>query len=272
VKLPDGRTAARLVQPEWDPEHAAATCKVYHHVFAPDGRQLTKGDGGQFPHHRGLFVGWSKTRWREHTLEFWHMIHGESQRCRGFVEPAALGLPDGAQAIAIDWCAPDGDVVLHELRGLDVVAADDDHIVLHLAIDLRAPNGDVVLDGDPQHAGQQFRALQQFADDGHEPVRYVRPAEAAARGNDVWTGCGWTAAVLPLSGGGENEPVTVLRIEAPTNPGTPTWSTRPYGRFGATRTATVTASQPLRLDQYYVVARGERDAPWCAEQVRRWAR
>ncbi|NDE98604.1 MAG: hypothetical protein EB034_10040, partial [Verrucomicrobia bacterium] len=37
------------------------TYKPYLHVFAPDGDQLiTKGPGGQFTHHRGIFIGWNK--------------------------------------------------------------------------------------------------------------------------------------------------------------------------------------------------------------------
>src|SRR5262245_2981597 len=39
-------------------EARAATMKVFHHVYDPTGQRLvTKGPGGLFPHHRGLFYG-----------------------------------------------------------------------------------------------------------------------------------------------------------------------------------------------------------------------
>lgn len=254
-----GRRAARLVAPVYDPSRHAATCKVYHHVFAPDGRLLTKGDGGQFPHHRGLFVGWNRTTSGGETFDFWHLNHGESQRFAGYRAAVDLALPEGAQVCAVDWCAVDGRTIVRELRGLAVDELPDGTFALHVRVRLATDQAMVALGGDPQHSGHQFRALQRFADDGAEPVRYVRPDGATARGNDVWTDCEWIAAVLPLPDG----PVTVLRVEAPTNRGDVRWSTRPYGRFGATTALTLTPDRPLVFDWYYVVAAGERDARAC---------
>ena len=35
--------------------------KPYCHVLAPDGKSyITKGPGGKFTHHRGMFLGWNK--------------------------------------------------------------------------------------------------------------------------------------------------------------------------------------------------------------------
>lgn len=261
----NGKRATLLVARPWNPEDATSTCKVYHHVFAPDGARLTKGEGGTFQHHRGLFVGWNRTRWNGRRFDFWHLPNGESQRWVETQEPAALQLPNGAEVHHIQWCAPDGTVVVDELRGLAVLEHDDDSYALLLRIECRAPNGDVRLDGDPQHAGQQFRAPQRYAEDDAEPVRYVRPEAAERHENDVWTSCDWIAQVQP----GPDGPVTVLRIESPDNPGKTTWSTRPYGRFGATRTFDVTAERPLRIDQIYKVAMGEHDRDWCARQAER---
>lgn len=260
VATAHGARVASLVAPVHDTARHAATCKVYHHVFAPDGRLLTKGDGGQFPHHRGMFVGWNRTKCGAETFDFWHLDHGESQRFAGFRDAAELALPAGAQVAAIDWCAADGRPIVRELRGLAVTELADGAIVLHVRVRLATDRDRVALDGDPQHSGQQFRALQRFADDGAEPVRYVRPDGATARGNDVWTGCDWIAAVLPLPDG----PVTVLRVEAASNPGDVRWSTRPYGRFGATFARELTPAAPRVFDWYYVVSPGERDAVWCA--------
>ena len=265
LQLTDGRMAAHVVRLPYDAGRPE-TRKVYHHVLGPHGQLLTKGAGGKFGHHRGLFVGWNQTRWRGQTLDFWHMNGGESQQFAGYARPASLGMRNDAQVSRITWLAPDGTVVLRELRGLEVVAEGEHFFTLHLRVRLSAPNGDVELRGDPQHAGQQFRALQRFAEDASEPVRYRRATTAKPQGNDVWTDCEWIAAVLPLP----EQPVTVLRVEGAANPGDAIWSTRGYGRFGAMRDADVTATRPLQLDQYYVIASGERDDDWCFAQSEFW--
>lgn len=255
VATPSGRVVAVLQRPVYDPAHALETCKPFHHVHAPDGRLLTKGQGGEYPHHRALFLGWNKLQWRGTSYDFWHCRNGEAQRCTA----AAPAGADGWQRTEVDWCAGTGEVVLHErreLRARDVAA---DAVVLDVRTELRAASDPVHLDGDPQHAGHQFRALQQFAEKGATPVRYVRPATAEGGVDDVWTGCRWIAAVLPFADG----EVTVLRIEADGNPGPTRWSTRPYGRFGATFTTDLVAGTPLELHWTYVVALGARDAAWC---------
>ena len=56
-----------------NPQRAEETFKVYHHVFGPGtGDLLTKGPGGLYSHHRGLFVGWMRTRFDGETEDFWH--------------------------------------------------------------------------------------------------------------------------------------------------------------------------------------------------------
>lgn len=267
------------MQKTWNPEQAAATCKVFHQVFAPDGTLLTKGNGGSFPHHRGLFVGWNRTRYGKQRCDFWHLHKGESQRFLGQLAPSALGMGKSAQVSSIGWFAKDERLVVHEFRGLEILASDEQSYVLHMRVECRTNLEQVELDGDPQHAGQQFRSLQQFAEKGAAPVRYLRPEGAKEHGNDVWTECHWIAGVLDVldakspeadAAPAEPRPYTVLRIEGPNNPGKTTWSTRPYGRFGATRTTTITPKKPLRIDQYYVVANGAQTAAWCQQQAKRW--
>lgn len=267
-KSTDGqlKVAARLIQQKWDPSDPRPTCKVFHQVYAPDGTLLTKGLGGQFEHHRGLFVGWNRTLCNGKSFDFWHCNRGERQTFGGTVSPSLLSMGKRAQVAFLHWVAPDGEAVIHELRGLEVVAHEEQQYVLHMRVQCRALAGDVQLTGDPQHAGQQFRALQQFAEKGAKPVLYLRPPGAKKHGNDVWTKCDWIAGVLRL-------PVatyTVLRIESPHNPGKTKWSTRPYGRFGATRKVKILKGEAMRIDQIYVIANGARDGKWCADQAAKW--
>lgn len=260
VATPLGLVVATLESAAHDPAHQDATCKVFHHVFARDGTLLTKGPGGEYPHHRGLFVGWNQMLWHGARYDFWHCRNGETQQFQSFVPPADLGLDATWQVAAIDWRTGKGEGVIAERRALRASEIADDATVLDLVIELRATDGPVRLAGDPQHSGQQFRALKQFAEKDAAPVRYVRPAGAAGGKDDVWTACDWIAAVLPMPGG----PVTVLRIEGRDNPKPCTWSTRPYGRFGATFAHELQPGTPLRVSFTYVIALGERDAAWCA--------
>ncbi len=262
VITPSGRLAARLIAEPHDAERHQETSKVFHHVHAPDGRVITKGVGGKFGHHRGLFLGWNRLRTNGQGFDFWHCNKNETQQLRAIVSTPETVDPSH-QVVAIEWRGPNGDRVCSETRS--ITARDlGEAIVLDLGANLRFPK-ETRLAGDPQHAGQQFRALQMFAEDDGPEVAYVRPASAVPHGNDVWTDCEWIAAVLPLP----DEPVTVLRLEGASNPGPTTWSTRPYGRFGATFTHTVPADEPLQLSWTYVIAPGARDAAWCERTVER---
>ncbi len=251
--LPSGATIATLVQPVYDHADAAATCKPFHRVFTADGRQLTKDLGGEHPHHRGVFVGWNAVACGDTTLDFWHCRNGEAQRTL-----AVTGGGDGPQTATIAWTDATGSEVLREVRTVAVRALADGAFALDVASDLTTKQPRVRLGGDPQHAGNQFRALQRFAEKDQPKARYVRPADAGAHGNDVWTGCRWIAAVLPMDGGD----VTVLRVEGADNPPAD-WSTRAYGRFGAMWRADLTAATPATFQVTYVIADGARDAAWC---------
>jgi len=254
-----GRLAARYVHPPHDPARHLDTCKVYHHVFGVDGRQLTKGLGGSYEHHRGLIFGFNQLQRGAERLDFWHCRSGETQQHERFVDPGELGLDGDWQAALIAWKNGKGELVLHERRAMRATAIDDRCTALDVVIELTAPSP-VQLLGDPQHSGHQFRALQEFAEPDATPVRFLRPPTATGGNNDVWRNCDWIAAVLSFREG----PVTVLRIEGAGNPQPATWSTRSYGRLGATFTAMLQPMVPLVLRYRYVIALGQLDAGRCA--------
>ena len=113
------RLAAYYVHAPYDKEQHQATCKVWHEIYSPDGRLLTKGLGGKYQHHRGLFFGHNVVRRGDETFDFWHCRNGVSQRHVGFVGPAALqGLNGPWQVVSIDWASANGEPVVHELRAL----------------------------------------------------------------------------------------------------------------------------------------------------------
>ena len=63
-------------------ERRDETIKPYHHVFDPEGDTIiTKGPGGQFTHHRGLFFGFNRiTYGGNKPVDVWHCRNGESQQ------------------------------------------------------------------------------------------------------------------------------------------------------------------------------------------------
>ena len=258
-----GAPATTFFHRDHDPKRHHDTCKVFHHVRALDGTLLTKGNGGMFQHHKGLFIGWNRTKWNGQRFDFWHMPKQELQVFRGFLPHTAMNMAKGAQVCAIEWITPAGEVVIAERRGLQLTEQRADYYTLHLRSELRAPNGKVRLAGDPQHSGQQLRSPQAFAPADATKVSYIRPADARDHGNDVWTECEWIAAIQRH----DTDSYTILRVEGAGNRGETKWSTRDYGRFGATRAVDVTEAQPLVLDQYYVIADGARDAAWCAARA-----
>ncbi len=55
-------------------ESRLETYKVYTHVFDKEGKEpITKGAGGDYTHHRGIFLGWSKTKFDGKGIDSWHM-------------------------------------------------------------------------------------------------------------------------------------------------------------------------------------------------------
>jgi hypothetical protein len=258
----DGKLAAHYEHPVHDPAHHLDTCKPYHHIYAPDGRLLSKGLGGLFEHHRGMFIGWNQITAGKETWDVWHCRKGEVMRHEGYGTPAELGLVGDWQVAKVSWRDGKDNVLLREQRAMKADAIAPGTTRFDVVIELAA-EVPLKLGSDPQHSGHQFRALQQFAEQDAVPTRYLRPATAKAQPEDVWTDCDWLAQVLPFADGA----VTILRVEHAGNPSPVLSSTRPYGRFGTTFACDLVPNKPLRLHYTYLVVLGELDAARCAALV-----
>lgn len=244
------------------PERLQETYKPFHHVFAPKtGERLTKGPGGLYPHHRGLYVGWRATRFDNQSLDFWHCTKGAHQRHIRFL--AREGDAErGTMTAEIHWNDAAGQPVVREERTVSVRRAEqpdawqiDWHSVLSSA------RGEVQLDGDRQHAGFQYRADQLVAE--KNSARFLRPEGFPQQPEAVQVGdqgnppahinLGWCAMTYPLSQGR----YTVEYFEDPELPKPSLFSERPYGRFGAFFRATLTPAQPLTLRYRLIVSTGD---------------
>jgi membrane dipeptidase len=258
------------------------TYKVYHHVYTPDGsRLMTKGPGGLFPHHRGLFYGFNRIAYGENQkADIWHCKNGESQSHEAAV--AQVGGPVlGRDVNKIFWRGQDGKPFAVELREMTVFKIDGDSLIEFNSL-LETVAGPIVLKGDPQHAGFQFRAAQDVPDKTKAMTYYLRPDGKDVPGsfrnwsdkpnetkvNRNHVNLDWNAMsiVLPVrqrQRGTRDEPrevnqrFTVAYLDHPDNPRPARYSERDYGRFGCYFEYTLTKENPLRLRYRIWIRRGE---------------
>ncbi|MCH9022406.1 MAG: PmoA family protein [Planctomycetes bacterium] len=225
------------------PERLHLTYKPYHHVFDETGQKLlTKGPGGKYTHHRGIFIGWNKMAVGDKRYDFWHM-KGVTQRHQKILEKTA-GPQKASSKTLIHWIDPDGHVVIAEERQVTVYRSDAEEILLlDFVTQLKAGKQDVILNGDPEHAGFQYRphnavvegptevkAAYLFHKDGIDPKK----------DHDL----PWAAMSYGLNG----KRYSVQHMNHPSNPSGSVYSAyRDYGRFGAFFVKTIPAGKTLTL-------------------------
>ncbi len=256
-------------------ERRAETYKPYLHVFSPDGSQiLTKGPGGLYPHHRGIFFGYNKITYGDDKhCDTWHCLGKAFQQHAKF---DAIDADDegGWFTSVVTWHGEEGEQFATEHRTQDVGLVDG---MLQIDFESKLTPADEVdsiqLDGDPQHSGVQFRASQKVPDETSKQTYYVRtdgvgePGEARNWNhrdagdpmNVETTNRPWLALSFVLDG----ERYTVLRLEHPDNPKPAHSSERDYGRFGSFFVTDVTADDPLDVKYRFVVKQGEMSVDEC---------
>ena len=262
------------------PERRSETYKVYHHVYAPGSDVLlTKGAGGLFPHHRGIFFGYNKITYGENRkADVWHCKKGESQVSK--FSYGQNGAIFGRSNCAIAWNGQDGNPFAVEQREVDFRKVGDATVV-DFDTTLTTLGLSITLKGDPQHAGVQFRASQVVPDRTKHLTYYLRPDGKAKPGefrnwsakenetqiNKDHINLKWHAVclALPNAEATENEKLgeadvtryTICRIGSPSNPQPERFSERDYARFGAYIPATVEVGKPLRLNYRFWIQKGE---------------
>jgi hypothetical protein len=115
--LRDGKIVARYMTgyDTSSPERREETYKPYLHVFDAEGREpITKGPGGNFPHHRGIFVGWNQLAVGGKTYDRWHMKDG-AQVHRKFLTKEA-GADQATFTSLVHWAGSGDAVILEEER------------------------------------------------------------------------------------------------------------------------------------------------------------
>jgi hypothetical protein len=253
-----GRVVARYMV-AYDTQRWTDTYKPYLHVMDAEGKQpITKGPGGQFPHHRGIFIGYNRLSFDGNNYDLWHMSGGP-QVHQEFSDQQAG--PDQARFTSlVHWNTKDDRTLLEEQRTFVFHAIESPGLVkVDVISKLKAVSGDVVLGGDPEHAGVQYRPANEL---DRQQSRYLFPAEDAdpKRDRDL----AWSALRYVLDG----KAYTVVQFNAPSNPQDTVWSAyRDYGRFGAFPRAEIAAGQTLTLAYRFLVTSG--DLP-DREQIQKW--
>jgi hypothetical protein len=239
---------------KFDPADFDSTFKPFHQIFDFGGEDfITKGAGGLYTHHRGLFFGFNKTQYGD----FWHCRAGVSQRFDRFLEDQQFAGPIAAREVSVvNWADKDGQPVARDTRDVTAWRVSPAVLVLDWVITLEALKDDgLKLDGDPQHAGFHFRASQQVAPTtgaSGGKARYTRPPGAKFTRNDEWLETPWVACSFDIN----QKPYTVVHMDHPDNPRPVTYSTRGYGRFGAFFKGAVEKGKPLVLKYRISVVAG----------------
>lgn len=247
-----GDPVALYVRPELDessPEAREQTFKPFHHLFAPDGRLLTKGPGGLFTHHRGLFFGYNKVRYGEgKEADVWHARGKAFQSHRETIAEEA-GPVLARHRLEIGWHGQEGEIFAIETREVTIYATEGGHFI-DFAAKVESKVGRVELDGDPQHAGVHFRADNHVADVSKDQTYYLRPDGQGEPGQtrnwEPKTGEGpvnlpWNAMSFVI----DDDRYTVAYLDHPENPKEARYSERDYGRFGSYFEYELTEERPL---------------------------
>ena len=222
---PNGKSILRYVyvRDRSTPEKNFDTAKVFAHVFAPNGKTtLTKGPGGKYPHHRGIFIGWNRITHKGKSHDLWHVRNTEQIHV-GFHEN--LNGAKNSVTSTLHWIGNHKEQVIDETRTYTVVPQKDAHAVIDFHSSLKAVNGDVKLDGDPEHAGVQFRPSQQVANNKSAKYTFHEDGIDPKKIRNL----PWVAETFTV----DDQAFTVQHMNHPSNPKGARWSAyRDYGRFG----------------------------------------
>ncbi len=230
---------------ESNDQRAYETYKVYHHVFDVKGESfITKGPGGLFTHHRGIYYGFNHLHYDDDQRDdWWHMRDGVRQEHYAFEEMISGPVLARSTAV-IHWNDSDGKPVVRERRTLTAYRQPLPTIaLLDFKSELTAVRSDIRLSGDPEHAGVQYRAHNYVAEETTEQTVYVfkDPQANAHEDRDM----PWATMKYYMQ---DKQPYTVQQMNHPTNPKDTLFSAyRDYGRFGAFFEADVAKDESLTV-------------------------
>ena len=223
VDIKDGdRLVARFIYGE-------GQLKPYLHLFADNGDPLTKwSEKQQYPHHRGIYIGWNQIQSDLGRFDLWHLNQGGKMTLLKLEK--LTGGKDSATLVAtIEWRGGtnSSNLLITETRTMTVsrpggkAVQVDTNFKLHAARDLN-------LGGDLQHAGAHLRVHEGVVARQKETSYLWSPANLEKSGDKlVGNAIQWCRFLFPI----EDRWYAATQFNSPQNP-VEELSTRAYGRFG----------------------------------------
>jgi len=245
--------------------------KVFHHLYDPDGKRFVTNGGHTdphtdakkllFPHHRGLMFAFNRISYDGKKADTWHAT-GDAHQTHEKTLREVAGPVLASQTVQVDWHGVKKEVFATEERTLTAYNVPGGTLI-DTDIVLKTTGGKIRLDGDPQHAGFQFRASNDVVTQGNaKQTYYLRPDGKGKPGETRnWepkskkgpVDLPWNVVSFVLDG----QRYSVALIDHPENPGERRHSERDYGRFGSYFEYDLTKEHPLHLRHRVWLQKGE---------------
>jgi len=230
------------------PARANETYKPYLRIVDPtSGQAITKGPGGTYTHHRGIFFGWMRIGFEGQKLDLWSMGSGR-QVHTGFKQQVAK---DGVATLvsSINWNDKKGQLIVSEERTMVLSQpAAPGFLRVDFVTTVKAEAGDLQLEADPEHGGVHYRAPQEV---DASKTDYFFPVAKPLPHKDLdypWVGMNYTLGEKSYG---------VVQIDHLANPRGTKWSAyRDYARFGAYPHATLKKGETLSLKYRFIISQG----------------
>lgn len=225
---------------KFDPEDTRLTMKPFHHLFDPAGKQkITKGPGGLYGHHRGIFYGYRVyIGGSDERIDIWGSVRQKERSEHYEIIAEYSGPVTGGHVMRIMWKDFDGEPFAEEIRELRAYRQGRGETLIDFNSTITSLIDEHIhLGGDRHHGGVQFRASQEVADqeDGNGTSLFIRPANLSHIGGRVELGDDDDIMDLPWNAFNfsvNKRPYTVAYMSHPSNPEGAEMSERLYGRFG----------------------------------------
>ena len=246
------------VTPRYDGTKRDDTGKVFTHLFDFKGNApITKGAGGMYSHHRGMFIGWNKVLVGDQTYDFWGMTNAYQEHVAWLSKTAASD--QAVQSEKIQWCAENGTPLIEEVRILSSTVGPGDVRVFDFESTLKTLTGMIQLRGDLHHAGMQVRMDNEVSE--HEKsTNYILPLDAV-RGNDDRVDSARWVCCSPVI---RSNRYFLVHMTPPSHPNAaPVYSIRPYARFGAFFEADLLPQTPVTVRFRIAVSKEPLDRAAC---------
>ncbi len=257
--------------------------KVFHHLYDPAGKRFVTNGGFTndnitdpkkllFPHHRGIMYGFNKCSYGpdlKTQADTWHCPPPSSDPKKKV--PTAhvahektlsteTGPVLGRHRVLLGWYGAGDKPFAQEERELTVYNLNGGTLV-EFASRLKTTGGKVKIDGDPQHAGFQFRAANDVADNGKKMTYFLHPdgskgdmgKERNWPQDKEMVDLPWYAVSFVL----DDQRFTTCYLNHPSNPKETRFSERYYARIGGYFQQDITEERPLVVNYRLWLQNGE---------------